>query len=69
MPQLRLGAQAAGAGQPAPGFGGVSEVVGRYAIDDRGAVEERQQELLVRGRVRYLSPLTLLTHLTGYKNA
>jgi hypothetical protein len=46
--QFRLGAQAAGAGQPGPSPGGVSKVVAWRPVDDRGAVEHGQQEVLVR---------------------
>ena len=51
--QLGVGALAAGAGQPGAGPRGVGQVVGGYAVDDRRAVEQGQQEVLVRHRVRH----------------
>ena len=64
---FRLGAQAAGAGQPGVGPGGVRQLVGGPPIDDRGAVEQREQEALIGYRVVcHPVPLTVITQLTGY---
>jgi hypothetical protein len=54
VPQLRFGALTAEARQPAAGPAGVGEIVGRHTVDDRSAVEEREQEVLVGYRARHL---------------
>ena len=56
IPQFLVGADTPGAGQPGAGPGRVGEVVGRHAVDHGRAVEEGQQEVLVRHGLRHRLP-------------
>jgi hypothetical protein len=56
LPQFLVGAGASDAGQPGAGPGGVGEVVGRNSVDHGRAVEDGQQEVLVRCWFCHRSP-------------